>query len=131
MVALVLLVFVAVAVGLALRPDRSRGDAPAWIVAAATDRLPENRRDWGRAMVGELAAIPSRGRRWQFAGGVLRVALFPPVRRRGRVLAVAAIGRVTTVAADVVTVDEVPDMAVFAGVLGVLVAGYATLLAAR
>jgi hypothetical protein len=131
MIVLVLVLLAVAVAGVLLRPERHGGDKPARIVAAAADRLPESRRDWGRAMVGELAAIPGRARRWQFAGGVLRVAVLPPVRHRSRVLAVAAAGLVVTVAADVITVEDVPDMAVFTGVLGALLAGYATLLAAR
>jgi hypothetical protein len=126
----VLIVVVAVSV-LTLRPNRHAGDAPAWIVVAATNHLPELRREWGRAMAAELTAIPGRAGRWRFAVGVLRVALFPPVRRRSRVLAVAGIGLAAAVALEVLAVNTVPNIAVFAGALGPLLAAYATLLAAR
>ena len=106
-------------------------DAPARIVAVAAGLLPEDRRDWGRAMAAELAQIHGRGRRWRFAVGAVRVALLPPPRRRNRVLAVAFAGLAAAAGATVAAASEVPGLSVFAAVLGLLLCGYATAVTSR
>ena len=85
-------------------------DAPARIVTVAAGLLPEHRRDWGRAMAAELAQIHGRGRRWRFAVGAVRVALFPPPRLRNRVLAVALAGLTAAAGATVAAASEVPGL---------------------
>jgi hypothetical protein len=55
-------------------------DTPGLLVASAVCRLPEDRVEWGAAMVGELSQIHGLISRWQFALGCVRVALFPPHR---------------------------------------------------
>jgi len=72
--------------------QRGHGDVPARIVAVAGRRLPARLQEWGQAMAAELLQIPDRGDRWRFAVGVLRVALFPPVRHGRRVLVTAIRG---------------------------------------
>jgi hypothetical protein len=106
-------------------------DVPARIVAAAAGRLPEDRRDWGRAMVAELTQIQGQSRRWRFAVGVVRVAAFPPSRSRVRVLIVALVGVMAAVAATVVTDATVPSLSVFVAALGLLLSGYATIVTTR
>jgi hypothetical protein len=107
------------------------GDTPARIVTVAANLLPVDRRDWGRAMAAELAQIRGRVPRWRFTAGVLRVALFPPTRHRGRVLAAASAGLAATAAATAAAATAVPSLSVFAAVLGLLLCGYATMVAAR
>jgi hypothetical protein len=123
---------IAVAVGLErlLRGEGST-DAPARIVAAAASRLPVHRRDWGQAMVAELAQIHGRARRWQFTAGALRAvsALLP--RRRNRMLLVAAGGLIVAAAATAIAAISVPSLSVFTAVLGFLLAAYASLIASR
>jgi hypothetical protein len=57
--------------------DRSRWeDAPesmlAWVVAA----MPQARKEWGIAMLSELAAVPHSVARWRFALSCVRAVLF-------------------------------------------------------
>jgi hypothetical protein len=59
-------------------------DGPAWLLAAAVRALPGERRDWGAAMIAELAQVQGAGARWWFAAGCARVALFPPRAPRRR-----------------------------------------------
>ena len=56
-------------------------DWPAWILAAAVRRMPDERSEWGLAMQAELAHIRQPLMRWQFVWGCARVALFPPTPR--------------------------------------------------
>jgi hypothetical protein len=60
----------------------SAGDGPERLLAAAARLLPQERRDWGVAMLAELAQIQHPSTRWRFALGCMRVALFPP-RKEG------------------------------------------------
>jgi hypothetical protein len=53
-------------------------DGPAWILAAAVRRMPDERGAWGAAMQAELAHIRQPIKRWQFVSGCVCVALFPP-----------------------------------------------------
>ncbi len=110
---------------------RGGDDVPTRIVTAAADRLPADRREWGRAMVAELTGITGRPQRWRFAAGVLRVALVPPPRHGSRVLAVAGVGLAVAAGATAATAVEVPSLSVSVGVLSVLLCGYATVVAAR
>ncbi len=120
-----------VAIGLlVLLSGRRDGDPPARLVAAVADRLPENRREWGPAMVAELAQIDGRARRWRFAAGALRVLLFPPAHR-GRPVAVALVGLAVAAAMTASAAYEVPTLAVFAAAFGLLLGAAATVAAAR
>ena len=116
---------------LLVRGGQTRGDLPARIVTAATAWLPARQRDWGHAMAAELAQVHGRAGRWRFAAGALRVALFPPSGRGRRVLAVALAGLLASAAVTAVTAAEIPDLAVSAAVLGLLLGGYATVRASR
>jgi hypothetical protein len=53
----------------------TRPDAAGRLLAVATRLMPAGRRDWGRAMCAELAAIDPRPARWRFALGATRVAV--------------------------------------------------------
>jgi hypothetical protein len=50
-------------------------DAPGRLLAAAVAALPERRRDWGAAMLGELAEVRGRSARWRFALSSVRATL--------------------------------------------------------
>jgi len=66
------------------RNSRSTLDGPKLLLAAAGRLLPKERRDWGVAMLAELAQLQNPSTRWWFALGCTRVALFPP--RKGGLL---------------------------------------------
>jgi hypothetical protein len=51
---------------------------PGALLNAAVRRMPDERRDWGKAMLAELCQINGTFGRWLFALGCARVALFPP-----------------------------------------------------
>lgn len=53
-------------------------DVPRLLLAAAVRRMPSERREWGEAMLAELAQLQHPYARWRFALGCARVALFPP-----------------------------------------------------
>ncbi|MGH3768408.1 MAG: hypothetical protein ACRDS0_04835 [Pseudonocardiaceae bacterium] len=127
----VVILAVLVVCGLFMLRGTGEGDAPARIVTAATNRLPAYRRDWGRAMVAELAQVHSPASRWRFTASVLRVVLFPPVRHRTRMVVVAVSGLLIAAAATVTTAREIPSLSVFVAVLGLLLGGYATVVTSR
>jgi hypothetical protein len=106
-------------------------DIPARIVAVAAAWLPARRRDWGRAMAAELAQVHDGAGRWRFALGALRVALFLPCGRGRRVLAVALAGLLGAAAVTTAVAAAIPDLALSAAVLGLLLGGYATVRTAR
>ena len=109
-----------------LRRGAGGGDIPARIVAAAAGRMPARLQEWGQAMAAELPQIPGRTGRWRFAAGVLRVALFPPVRHGRRVLVTALAGLAVAAGVTAAAAGEVPSLTVFAGAFGLLLGGYAT-----
>jgi hypothetical protein len=129
-IVVVLAILLAVAAG-RLAKRRAEIDGPARVVNWAADRLPPHLHGWGQAMVAELAQIESNGPRWRFALGVLRVALVPPVRHRGRVLIVAVGGLVAAAGATTFAAIAVPTLAVFIGALSISLFGYATVAASR
>lgn len=125
----VVMLVVVVVAGLPLlwsAPRRGRGDIPAWIVAGAAGRLPARLQEWGQAMAAELPQIPDRADRWRFAAGVLRVALFPPVRHGRRALVTALAGLAAAAGVTAAAAGEVPSLTVFAAAFGLLLGGYAT-----
>jgi hypothetical protein len=130
-VVVILAVLVVIGIVVVWRGGTRGTDLPTRIVVSATNRLPASRRDWGQAMLAEVAQVPTRGARWRFALGVLWVALFPPTRNQARVAAVAIGGLVLAAGATIVAVEEMPSLAVFVGVLTVLLCGYLTVLSAR
>ncbi|MEX2299736.1 MAG: hypothetical protein WD733_02295 [Bryobacterales bacterium] len=59
--------------------DVDRGmDVPASLLAWAVCTMPRARREWGAAMLGELAAVPGGMARWCFALSCARAALLLP-----------------------------------------------------
>jgi hypothetical protein len=113
------------AVGLSLM------DGPARLLAFAVSALPDDRREWGAAMVAELEQVQNSASRWQFAFGCARTAIFPPLSSRKPVLRVAILAVLSAAAIGPVVGYALPAMRIFAvafvGVVGVLV----TLAAAR
>lgn len=65
----------------------ARDDGPVRLLRWAVGLLPEQRDEWGRAMLGELGYVDGRGRRWRFAVGCAGAALLLPPW--GRAAAVA------------------------------------------
>ena len=53
-------------------------DIPSRFLSAVVQRMPADRREWGEAMLAELAQLQGSSCRWSFAVSCLRVALFPP-----------------------------------------------------
>jgi hypothetical protein len=51
-------------------------DAPAALLTWAVGALPKARKEWGAAMLGELAAVPGGMARWRFVLSGARAALF-------------------------------------------------------
>lgn len=93
----------------------SRMDPPERMLAAAVSTLPTRRREWGLAMLAELAEVPGRSARWRFALSSARAALLLPPAG-GWPLLVVIIGAIL---ASVVTVGPavgtaVPGLRVFA-----------------
>jgi hypothetical protein len=62
----------------------SLADIPRLLLTVAVRRMPAERREWGEAMLAELAQLQNTSTRWRFALGCSRVAMFPP--RRGGLL---------------------------------------------
>lgn len=69
-----------------------RTDLAALTLAAVVRVLPRHRKEWGRAMRAELAALPERAERRRFAGGCARAVLLaePAVRAAAGYAAVLA-----------------------------------------
>ena len=107
----------------------SGSDMPERIVVTAS-RIMTARRDWGQAMAAELPQVRGQALRWQFAAGVLRVALFPPARRPERALAVAITGLAVTAALTAATAAVAAPAALFIPLLGLLLSGYAAAVTA-
>lgn len=55
-------------------------DTPGLALTAVVRWMPEDSRDWGKAMMGELGQVHGLRARWGFMLGCIRVALFPPRR---------------------------------------------------
>ena len=70
-------------------------DVAARLLAVTVATLPEERRDWGAAMMAELSSLTDSTARWRFAVSSARAALFPPIDVRrpatGRLGAVVAV----------------------------------------
>jgi hypothetical protein len=63
---------------------RSAKHLPEMALASVVRQLPSERRDWGVAMVAELAHVRDQASRWLFALGGVRVALALLIRSRRR-----------------------------------------------
>jgi hypothetical protein len=79
-------------------------DRPARLLSAAVRLMPVERRDWGRAMHAELAAIDQPADRWSFAWGCLRASHL----LRGVVHLFVVMGTLGALLAWIATVDYRP-----------------------
>jgi hypothetical protein len=93
-----------------VRRQLSALDGPARLLAAATATLPADRRDWGQAIVAELAQVPvqERAARWRFAAGCAHAASFPPGGSRTAVGVAGALAVTATAAAASATSAGLP-----------------------
>ena len=107
-------------------------DPPQQLLAAAVAVLPERRREWGRAMMAELAAVRGRSARWRFALSSVRATLWlPPASRRPVLVLVAGAGVAATATAGPTVGVALPSLRVFAVTFTGLVAAMAVLAVAR
>jgi hypothetical protein len=107
-------------------------DPPGRILTAAVAALPERRREWGAAMLAELAEVRGRSDRWRFALSCSRATVWvPPVG--GWAVLVFATGLVVVSVAVVGSAVEtaVPGLDVFAMTFTGLVGAMALLAVAR
>lgn len=122
-----------VAIWFVLRPwwsavgsHRPAMDPPGRVLTVAVAALPERRRQWGRAMIAELAGIEGRSARWRFALSCVRATLWLRPAGGWPVLTLVAGVVVAAVAAAGPAVGAaVPGLGVFAasftGVVGAMV----------
>ena len=107
-------------------------DPPGRLLAAAVAALPERRREWGRAMLAELAEVRGRSARWRFALSSARATLWLPPAGGWPVLALVAGAVVASVAAVGPAVGAaVPGLTVFAVTFTGLVGAMVVLAVAR
>ncbi|HET6173861.1 MAG TPA: hypothetical protein VFD90_14705 [Gaiellales bacterium] len=80
-------------------------------LAAVVRVLPAARREWGRAMHADLAAIDRPSERWRFALSCTRVAVLPRARTREATRPLALIGAVALVlAAEIATAKAIGEV---------------------
>ncbi|MDQ7908073.1 hypothetical protein RB614_26450 [Phytohabitans sp. ZYX-F-186] len=105
-------------------------DAPGRFLAVAVATLPEPRRRWGQAMLGEMVEVRGGWARWRFALSSARaaVSLLLPAGRLG--LAVAA-GAVVAAAAHLAVGAVLPGFALFAATFAALAVAVAVLAVGR
>ena len=106
-------------------------DPPARLLAMAIATLPEGRRDWGAAMVAELAQVRDHSGRWRFAVGCARVAIFPPRSNRSPVAVAAALGGGAVILAGFTVGEAFPPLRVFAMTFVTLIGAAAVVTVAR
>jgi hypothetical protein len=107
-------------------------DLPGHLLAVAVAALPERRRDWGRAMLAELAEVQGRSARWRFALSSVGAMLWLPPAGGWPVLALVAGVVVASVAAAGPAVGAaVPGLRVFAVTFTGLVGAMVVLVVAR
>jgi len=94
---IVAIVAVASAAGLIFANRAAGGDLAFRILSFSSQALPEERGDWGEAMLAELDCVSGRRRRLRFALGCARAALLPP--RAGAAAQAVRIGAATTAVA--------------------------------
>ncbi|MGH9753714.1 MAG: hypothetical protein ACREA2_13115 [Blastocatellia bacterium] len=64
----------------------SLANTPRLLLTIAVRMMPAERREWGAAMLAELAQLQNPSTRWRFALGCARVALFPPRKGDGSLI---------------------------------------------
>jgi len=92
--------------------------APDRLLSAAVRFLPAERRDWGRAMRAELAAIDEPADRWSFAWGCLRASHLP----RGVLHLLVVLGTLGALLSWIATADYAPLFWILAVVASALAA---------
>jgi hypothetical protein len=97
-------------------------DRPARLLTAAVRVMPTGRRDWGRAMQAELAAIEDQSERRGFAWGCLRAAAAQFHLLRGAIHLLVTLGTLATLLAWAATVDYPPLTVILYAVLPALTA---------
>jgi hypothetical protein len=95
---IVAIVAVASAGSLILARRAARGDLAFGILSFSSQALPEERGDWGKAMLAELDRVSGRWRRLRFALGCARAALLLPPRPGAATQAVRIVAATTVVA---------------------------------
>jgi hypothetical protein len=60
----------------------SLADIPRLLLTVAVRRMPVERREWGEAMLAELAQLQNKSTRWRFALGCARVDGLRGLKRR-------------------------------------------------
>lgn len=95
-----------------LRRARIGRDLPGRLLDAGVRVMPAARRDWGRAMRAELAAIEAKPARWSFARGCLSAAAREFHLLRGAVHLVAVLGTLATLLAWTGTAGYPPLVAI-------------------
>jgi len=107
-------------------------DLPGQMLAVAVAALPERRREWGRAMLAELAEVQGRSARWRFALSSVGAMLWLPPAGGWPVLAlVAGVVVASVVAAGPAVGAAVPGLRVFAVTFTGLVGAMVVLVVAR
>jgi hypothetical protein len=101
--------------------DRDR-DRAGRLLSAAVRVMPAERRDWGRAMQAELAAIDEPPARWSFAWGCLRAAAVKFHLLRGVLHLLVVLGTLGALLAWIATVDYRPLAWILSVVASVLAA---------
>jgi len=101
-------------------------DLPGRLLAVAVAALPERRREWGRAMLAELAQVRGRSARWRFAlSSVGAMLLLPPAGGWPLLALVAGVVVASVAAAGPAVGAAVPGLRVFAvsftGLVGAMV----------
>ncbi|MEV0720738.1 hypothetical protein, partial [Asanoa sp. NPDC050611] len=109
----------------ALRLWLSAVDPPARLLAATVALLPARRRDWGRAMLAELAEVRGRSARWRFAlSAGWATLLLPPRVGYPFLTLLTATSAAVTAAIGAAVGRAMPELTVFtttfAGVLAAL-----------
>lgn len=113
------------------RDRRSAMDGSELLLAAAVGGLPDERRDWGAAMMAELAQLRNPSSRWWFALGCAYVATFPPRSSGLPVAVVGVLAAVTVVGVGMAVGRALPALQVSAVTFVALVGALATLTVAR
>jgi hypothetical protein len=91
------------------RSSAGSPDGPARVLAAAVRLLPAGRRDWGRALQAELAAVTDPAERRSFARGGVRALAGPAHVLRGTLHLVTVVGTTGMLLAWAATVGDPPQ----------------------
>jgi hypothetical protein len=109
----------------------SEMDGPAQLLSVASATLPDDPRDWGSAMLAELAQVRGSSERWQFAAGCTWAALFPPRSSRTPIILAGMFAAIAVMIASVAVGQMLPAMRGFSITFVALVGALAVLTVAR